>query len=251
MGKRKWIAILVVIGVLASILGTTAILAHDPSEPRGGKLLPRENYPGYQGEARDWGMWGMMNGGNMGYLDNSVEPKPEGMRGRHGGHMGYFNQIVEPDSETEWEFGHYCFGYQEDVQSWGMHGPHFGMIGHITLEEVAGILGLTSEELLESIHEGKTIEQIALNKGISTERVFEAVLVTYIERTTALVQDGYLTQEQANYLLEQVRLRVEQLVTTQWLGYGHGYCALGNAVSKPDITYDSTPRIGFSRGCCW
>ncbi len=219
MKGRKWVVILVAIGTLALILGTTAVLAHDPTEPRDGSLAP--------GETWGQGMWGM-----------------------HGGHMGYFDNDVEPVTEGEWEPGSYCFGYQDDVQSWGMQGHHLGMVGHVALEEVAEVLGLTPEELLARINEGQTIEQIAIEKGISIEQVIETVLAPHAEMIAALVQDGYLSQEQAEGMLEQARLRVEQLVATQRFGYGYGYCAPGGTTVEPDTTYDSAPRRGFShRGC--
>lgn len=221
MEKKKWVAIIVAVGLLVSIVGTTAVLAHDPTEPRDGSLAP--------GETWGHGMWGMHGGGHMGYFDNAVEPVTEG----------------------EWGPGEYCFGYQNEAESWGMHGHHPGMVGHIALEEVAEVLGLTPEELLARINEGQTIEQIALDEGISIEQVIEAALKLHAEMIAALVEDGYLSQEQADGILEQARLRIEQLVTTQWFGYGNGYCAPGGAAVEPDTTYDSTPRRGFGHGGCW
>ena len=222
MGKRKWLAALVVVGLLASILGTTTILAHDPTEPREGSLAPGETWNG--------GMWGMMNGG---------------------GHMGYYDNDVEPVTEGELEPGEYCFGYQDEDESWGMHGHHNGMAGHIALEEIAEVLGLTPEELLARINEGQTIEQITLDQGIPIEQVIEAALAPHAEMIAALVEDGYLSQEQADDMLEQARLRVEQLVTTQWFGYGNGYCAPDGTTIEPDTTYDTAPRRGFGQRGCW
>jgi len=222
MGKRKWIAILVVVGMLVSILGTTTVLAHDPTEPNDGSSAPGETWNG--------GMWGMMNGG---------------------GHMGYYDDVVEPVTEGELEPGEYCFGYQDEAENWGMHDHHIGMAGHIGLEEVAAVLGLTPEELLSRINEGQTIEQIALDQGISVEQVIEAALTLHAEMITDLVEDGYLSQEQADDILEQARLRIEQLVATQWSGYGNGYCAPGGTTIEPDTTYDTAPRRGFGQRGCW
>jgi hypothetical protein len=111
MEKRKWLAIIVAIGLLVSIVGTTAVLAHDPTEQENGAWVP--------GKTWGHGMWGMMGGGHMGYFDNAIEPLTEG----------------------EWEPGEYCFGYQDEAESWGIHDHHIGMAGHIALEEVAEVLG--------------------------------------------------------------------------------------------------------------
>jgi len=220
MGKRKWLAIIVAVGLLASILGTTAVLAHDPTETKDGSLA--------SGEVLGHGTWGMS-----------------------GGHMGYFDNVVEPVTEGEWEPGSYCFGYQDEAESWRIHDYHLGMVGHIALEEVAEVLGLTPEELLARINEGQTIEQIALDQGISIEQVIEAALAPHAEMIAALVEDGYLSQEQADGILEQARLRVEQLVTTQWFGYGNGYCEPSGTTIESDTTYDSAPNRGFSQRGCW
>jgi hypothetical protein len=163
--------------------------------------------------------------------------------------MGVFDNILEPVTEGVREPGSYCFGYQNDIQSWGMHGPHLGMIGHVALEKVAEILRLTPEELLTRINQGQTIEQIALDQGISIEQVIETILTPHTEMITILVQEGYLSQEQADGILEQARFRAEQLVTTQWFGYG--YRAPDSITIEPDNTYDSTPRRGFNHRGCW
>ncbi|MFC1866241.1 hypothetical protein ACFLYB_05980 [Chloroflexota bacterium] len=222
MGKMKWLAIIVAVGLLVSIVGATAVFAHDPTETRDGSIAPWE--------AWGQGMWGMMNGG---------------------GHMGYYDDVVEPGTDDAWEPGEYCFGYQDDAESWGMHGHHNGMAGHITLEEMAEVLELTSEELLAKINEGQTIEQIALDQGISIEQVIEAALAPHAEMIAVLVEDGYLSQEQADEILEQARLRIEQLVATQWFGYGNGYCAPGSTAVEPESSYDSTPERGFGQRGCW
>lgn len=215
MKGRKGIVLLVAVGILAIILGATSVLAHDPTARGDETWVPGET----------WGMHG-------------------------GGHMGYFDDGAEPYTDGVWESESYCFGYQDDEQSWGMHGSHQGMVGHIAIEEIAEILGLTPEELQARIDEGQTIEQIALEKGVSIEPVIEAVLAPHAEMIAALVQDGYITQEQADGMLEQARLRVEQLVTTQWFGFGHGYCGIDSTDVEHDTTYDSAPRRGFGhRGC--
>jgi hypothetical protein len=221
MEKKKWVAIIVAIGLLASIVGTTVVLAHDPTEQEDGAWVP--------GETWGHGIWGMMGGG----------------------HMGYFGNDVKPTIEGEWGPREYCFGYHDEAKSWGMHDHHIGMAGHIALEEIAEVLGLTPEELLVRINEGQTIEQIALDQGISIEQVIEAALALHSEMIATLVEDGYLSQEQADGILEQARLRIEQLLTTQWFGYGNGYCAPGGTAFEPDTTRESAPRRGFGQRGCW
>lgn len=229
MRKGKLLVGMVVVGVLASILATTSVLAHTPTSTDEGLWEPGENCQDFQDQDRGWGM--------------------------HGFHMGFYgNETAEPLSSGVLEEGEYCFGYQEENRAWHMYGSHFGMTGHIVIEEVARILELTPEDLIAQLDEGQTIEQIASTQGIAVEKLIDEAIALYSESLTALVEDGYINQEQADALLEQARSRIEQLVTTEWFGMGYaqgcGYYGTGNTTDEAGSTIDLTPKRDIARRGC-
>jgi len=229
MRKRKWLVVMVVIGVLVSILATNSVLAHGPNSTEEGSWELNGNCWDCQDRNRGWGMHGF----HIGFFSNETE--------------GRFSSEVPEEDE-------YCFGYQEETRACHMHGFHFGIGGHIVIEEVAGILGLTPEDLIIQLDEGQTIEQIASAQGIAMEELIDEVVTLYTKSLATLVEEGYINQEQADALLEQEQSRIEQLVTTLWLGvgYGHvcGYCAPSNTTVKPNGTADLSPQRDFSRRGC-
>ncbi|UCG54576.1 MAG: hypothetical protein JSV32_08385 [Dehalococcoidia bacterium] len=135
-----------------------------------------------------------------------------------------------------------------------MHGFHFGIGGHVVIEEVAGILGLTPEDLIVQLDAGQTIEQIASAQGIAIEELIDEVVAWYTESLATLVEEGYINQEQADALLGQAQFRIEQLVTTQWFGVGYnhgcGYYAPSSTTFESNGTADLTPKRDFGRRGC-
>lgn len=88
----------------------------------------------------------------------------------------------------------------------GMRGPG----GEVGLEAAAQVLGMTSEELSNQLWAGKTLADLAAEKGIDLETLRSTVeaavqaaraseLRTQIEQAVA---DGKITQEHADWLLE-------------------------------------------------
>ncbi len=74
-------------------------------------------------------------------------------------------------------------------------------------DTVAEALGLTPQEFFTELHdEGKTVTEIAEEKGIDIETVQDAVGAArgeaMREAVEQAVEDGKLTQEQADWLLE-------------------------------------------------
>ena len=73
-------------------------------------------------------------------------------------------------------------------------------------DAAAEALGLTPEELFAELHDGKRLEEIAEAQGVDMEAVREAVQAARLEARKAAIQqaveDGKLSQEQADWLLE-------------------------------------------------
>lgn len=94
----------------------------------------------------------------------------------------------------------------------GRFGRGFGLMGFGghggwgVFDTVAEALQLTPEELFGKLHGGETLADIAEGQGVALEDVQEAVRaardVAMQEAIEQAVQDGRLTQEQADWLLK-------------------------------------------------
>ena len=91
---------------------------------------------------------------------------------------------------------------------WGMMGT--GWSWHQTmLETAAKALGLTPDELTAEFQAGKTLAQVAKERGVELADVQTALLDA---RKTALdkaVADGSITQEQADWMLDHMQQRLD------------------------------------------
>lgn len=127
----------------------------------------------------------------------------------------------------------------------GICGPGAG------LEDAAEVLGMTVEELMAAKAGGKTVAEIAAEKGISRETLIERIMALREERLADLVALGKISQEQAARILEAVELNVEAMVDRSC--GGQAYCGTGSGCSGraggkgPGA---SNGRSGWRQGCC-
>lgn len=77
-------------------------------------------------------------------------------------------------------------------------------------DAVADALGLTPVQLFSELHGGKTLEQVADAHGVDFEAVQEVIQAKRQDQRRArieqAVQDGKLTREQADWMLEGLEL---------------------------------------------
>lgn len=84
-------------------------------------------------------------------------------------------------------------------------GPGPGGLRHGLLPgAVAELLDMTPEELWQEQADGKTLSQIAQEKGISDQQLIDAMLAAQKEAIEQALADGRITQEQADWLLERM-----------------------------------------------
>lgn len=73
-------------------------------------------------------------------------------------------------------------------------------------DTAAGVLGLTPEELFTELHGGKTVAEVAEAQGVEVEELQEALSAAreeaMRERIDQAVEDGEMSQEQADWMLE-------------------------------------------------
>jgi hypothetical protein len=83
-------------------------------------------------------------------------------------------------------------------------------------------LGLTSDELYAEVNSGKTITQIAEEKGVSRADLVAALETAHQESLAQAVTDGVLTQAQADSILAQMDGRYEWMLDNMGSGYMMG-----------------------------
>jgi len=83
------------------------------------------------------------------------------------------------------------------------HGRGFGTA---ELEAAAKVLNMTTDELSTALQSGKTLEQIATDKGVDFTKVQEAIQAAHVtemrDRIQQALKDGTITQANADWLLE-------------------------------------------------
>ncbi len=86
-----------------------------------------------------------------------------------------------------------------------------GLIGQ-ELEKVSSTLGMSPDELLSQLKSGKTLAQIAGEKGVPTQTLVDTILEPAKQLLSNQVEKGNLTQEQADQRLQQLRTRAEDFI---------------------------------------
>jgi len=98
-----------------------------------------------------------------------------------------------------------------------------GMGSQVELEAAAEVLGMTADELKTQLWGGKTLADLAEEKGIDLADVQAAVQAAQEaamrDQITQAVEDGTITQEHADWLLEGL----EKGFLTDGFGFGHGF----------------------------
>ena len=96
----------------------------------------------------------------------------------------------------------------------GMKGP--GFFGHglraNKLDAAAKALGITSDELLTQLRDGKSIADVAKAKGVDVNKVVDALVSDAQSKIDGAVKDGHLTQDQATKLKSDLKQHITDLV---------------------------------------
>jgi uncharacterized protein (DUF433 family) len=95
-------------------------------------------------------------------------------------------------------------------------GPHGGL-----LEVVAGALEMTVDELRDALADGQTIADLAEAKGVALEDIADAMVAAQTEHLQQAVEDGRLTQEEADAKLAEMEADIlERLESGEFAGPG-------------------------------
>jgi hypothetical protein len=118
-----------------------------------------------------------------------------------------------------------------------MGGPMgLGMAGSDSLYSIAADkLGMKLTELLTALQSGKSIADVAKEKGVDIQTIVDAYVAKVKETLDQSVASGSITQKQADYQLEQITTRVKAQIANTGLGrFMHGG-RHGEGMGSPDI----------------
>jgi hypothetical protein len=110
------------------------------------------------------------------------------------------------------------------IRNGGMMGANgqYGPMHELMQKALAEKLGLTEEQLEAAYTDGKTFWDLAEEKGLTTEEAQQAMLDARTTALDALVADGTLTQEQADWM----KSRGGAMMNGGY-GAGRGGCPMG------------------------
>lgn len=89
-------------------------------------------------------------------------------------------------------------------------------------DTVAKELGMTADELRIERWDGKSIAEIAEERGIDLEELKAAALNTRVELLQELEEEGIVTEEQKNYMEQNMERRMETQMERNIVGPGNG-----------------------------
>jgi hypothetical protein len=94
----------------------------------------------------------------------------------------------------------------------GGHHGGFGHGGPMSLDAAASYLGLTTAELQAQLASGKTLAQIAVDKGKTVAGLKQAITDQAKATLDAAVKAGNITQAQADAMLARMTARLDDMV---------------------------------------
>ena len=114
--------------------------------------------------------------------------------------------------------GHHGGGHGGDGPGGG--GPGGGGPG---LSAAATALGMSEDELRSALGaDGTTLADVAEEQGVAVDTLVDALVAAQQDRIAAAVEDGRLTQEQADERLADLQTRVTERVESDSWGPGPG-----------------------------
>jgi lambda repressor-like predicted transcriptional regulator len=90
------------------------------------------------------------------------------------------------------------------------------------LDAAAGYLGMDADDVHQALHAGKSLADLAKDKGKSVDGLEQALRDAIREDADKAVDDGALTQEQADRMVEKLSGAVDELVNDAHRGLGFG-----------------------------
>ncbi len=78
--------------------------------------------------------------------------------------------------------------------------------------QTAGLVGATPQEILASLIRGQSLAEIAERHGVSRSQLEAGIRTVFQNEIESAAQNGLLTREQANRLLNEVTMHLDEIV---------------------------------------
>jgi predicted DNA-binding protein YlxM (UPF0122 family) len=89
-------------------------------------------------------------------------------------------------------------------------------------DELAKLLGLKSEEIVEKRNAGQSLADIAKEQGVEKDKVVDTIVGSREQFLDEKVAAGLITEAQKNQMLETMKTRVQERVVDPAVGPGAG-----------------------------
>lgn len=96
-----------------------------------------------------------------------------------------------------------------------------GFIGGVA-DELAKLLGLTPEEIVEKRNSGESLADIAKEQGVTNDEVESTILDSREKLLDERVKAGLITEEQKNFMLERMKSQLDSRIQDPTVGPGAG-----------------------------
>ena len=121
------------------------------------------------------------------------------------------------------------FEFGPGMKGRGAWGPGMGWTDSESspVAVAADALGMTADELLAELKDGKSIADVANERGVDPQTIADSILASQKDSLAQAVADGKITQEQADQMLSRMEERALDLDSTFPFG-GRGFDMLGS-----------------------
>ena len=100
----------------------------------------------------------------------------------------------------------------------------------VVSDAITKLLGMTQDQIYAERAEGKTLFDIAKEKGVTDQQLIDAMLASRQEAIDQAVKDGQITQEQADWMIAKMKAMAPFELTSPLapgagrggMGRGHG-----------------------------
>jgi hypothetical protein len=92
---------------------------------------------------------------------------------------------------------------------------------------ITELLGMTPQELYAEHSSGKTLSEIAKEKGVTNQQVIDAMLAGRQEMVAQAVKNGRITQAQADWMLTQMKTMAPLMLNNHFGPGGMGRMGAG------------------------
>jgi len=130
--------------------------------------------------------------------------------------------LVKDGSITQSQADKVATTLDDTLPKGGGFGRHGGR-GGLDLDTVAGVLGVSADELRTQLQSGKTLAQVARRQNISQATLVDKLVAAEKARIAAAVKAGRLTQARADAVTADLKTRITQRVTSTRPMGGRGH----------------------------